>query len=508
MTHVIILAPNAGPPGPKGDLTPEAELIAEEIRLKAAEAEVSAASSKADAELAEVAKDGAEEALALAVSLTGLFGDTAEGLLATNPGQVFGVPVANNPAAVILYANVSGTAVDTGARLPSTSLIEAIGISDQDTSLTGLSFFMYDAKRRISWLATDMSGGPTPYGLKRIGAGLNADNTPALSDAGLSALPDVNNRSFAIVDSTGRFSDIELGFDGHVTERVIALWSKRLKIAGLGPSGPNISCPGDSLTFGSGGDGTSYPSVLQSLMPDRIVRNLGVGGETSRTIAGRQGSRPWLAMPEGGAIPSSGSVVVTLTGDDGPVAPLEQGSAGVNPVRIAGVEGVLTKASGVYSFSRSASGSAVPVNFNVPVITEASRATQSDIQIMWWGQNDNTNDATDIIGRQKAAITWMLGTDKRWLVIGLTTSTAVYRAPMEAQFLRAFGRRFINMREYLSSAAAMQDAGLTPTQADLDLMAAGSVPWSLRVDSTHLNAAGYILVANYIYKRILEMGWI
>lgn len=48
---------------------------------------------------------------------------------------------------------------------------------------------------------------------------------------------------------------------------------------------PGIVCFGDSLTFGSGGDGVSYPSVLEeNLERDRIyipVSNLGIGGENT-----------------------------------------------------------------------------------------------------------------------------------------------------------------------------------------------------------------------------------
>lgn len=68
------------------------------------------------------AADRAEAAADLALALSGIYADTAEGLLATDPGQVFGVPVANDLSSVILYANVAGSAVDTGARLPSTEI--------------------------------------------------------------------------------------------------------------------------------------------------------------------------------------------------------------------------------------------------------------------------------------------------------------------------------------------------------------------------------------------------
>src|SRR5690606_8778503 len=69
-------------------------------------------------------------------------------------------------------------------------------------------------------------------------------------------------------------------------------------------SGPDIVCWGDSMTAGAGGGGTSYPSVLESLIktinPNANVRNSGVGGENSVTIAARQGGNPFVIRVDGG----------------------------------------------------------------------------------------------------------------------------------------------------------------------------------------------------------------
>ena len=60
---------------------------------------------------------------------------------------------------------------------------------------------------------------------------------------------------------------------------------------------PGIVCYGDSLTYGSGGEGVSYPSVLEEcLRKNRIyipVVNMGIGGENTVTIAGRAGAIPF-----------------------------------------------------------------------------------------------------------------------------------------------------------------------------------------------------------------------
>lgn len=72
------------------------------------------------------AADRAEAAAALALSLSGIYTDTAAGLAATTSDQVFGVPVANDLSSVILYENLAGVAVDTGARLPSTEGVKEL----------------------------------------------------------------------------------------------------------------------------------------------------------------------------------------------------------------------------------------------------------------------------------------------------------------------------------------------------------------------------------------------
>lgn len=277
-------------------------------------------------------------------------------------------------------------------------------------------------------------------------------------------------------------------------------------------SGPDVVASGDSLTAGAGGGGTSYPAELQALVDTMPVpgevKNFGVGGERSETIAGRAGGRPWLASVVGGRIPASGEVQVQLSADTGEdVLPLLQGANGVNPVTIGGVTGNLSRRGDDYWFTREQAGTEVVAPAPLGMVTAGSQDLRDDILVMWWGTNDGTNDATAIIDRQRATVESMTVGDRRYLVLGLTTGDAEYRRPMEAQFLSAFGRRFVNVREHLTTPAVLAAAGIQPSAADLQQMSAGRVPGVLRVDDTHLNAAGYRLVAGLVWQRMTELGW-
>ena len=72
----------------------------------------------------------------------------------------------------------------------------------------------------------------------------------------------------------------------------------------------NILCWGDSLTAGAGGNGTTYPKTLQTLLGSLYsVQNFGVGGENSLGISARQGGIPVL-LKRDVTLPATTDVVI------------------------------------------------------------------------------------------------------------------------------------------------------------------------------------------------------
>jgi hypothetical protein len=362
------------------------------------------------------------------------------------------------------------------------------------------AFVVVDEGGRRTWIEAALDGGLTDHAAAKIGEHIVG---AVEQDSAITGL------SFAVVDEDGRRTWIEATEAGGPSDYAVAALRSALVADTVFASGPDIACSGESLTAGSGGSGTTYPAVLSALT-GRTVYNLGVGGETSATIAGRTGGRPWLATVAGNEIPASGGVTVTLAGDEGiAVAPLVGGSAGVNPVTIAGVTGTLSLSSGVYTFTRTTAGDAVPVQWAAPVITYSIANRRADITIMWWGQNGGYNgDPAVLIGQQRATIEALTPLDKRWLVLGIPTGTAASQAAIETALLQQYGRRFVNVRQLMATTAALDEAGITPTSQDTTDIAAGTIPTSLRVDSTHFNAAGYTVLAGRVYDRLQEMGWL
>jgi lysophospholipase L1-like esterase len=94
----------------------------------------------------------------------------------------------------------------------------------------------------------------------------------------------------------------------------------------------------------------------------------------------------------------------------------------------------------------------------------------------------------------------------KYVILGLTTGTASSRSGLETAMVNFYGDKYINLREYLS-ADGIYDAGLRPTEKDLEAMKVGSVPPSLLSDSVHLNSYGYTLIGNLVYKRMMELGY-
>ena len=58
---------------------------------------------------------------------------------------------------------------------------------------------------------------------------------------------------------------------------------------------------------------------------------------------------------------------------------------------------------------------------------------------------------------------------------------------------------------------ALNDAGIEPTETDLQFLGEGKIPLSLNCsteDTTHLSDVGYTLLAKQVYQKLLELGYI
>lgn len=354
--------------------------------------------------------------------------------------------------------------------------IESVGVSIQET-VDG-SCFLVDKNQQLSWFGVGKDG-----------------EIPAYTQKCILDLIDSSDFSFvpSFVKSTYQTP----------TKKVI--------------SGPDIVCWGDSMTAGAGGNGTTYPGVLKTLMQNAgstaNTYNMGVGGETSPTICARQGGNPFLINVTGGIIPASTTpVTVTLEQINGEtVRPLLQGSTTWTGV-LDGIAGVLNlvepsgssaswQADNYYTFARTAAGTQITIDRPKPFYLDVAAPRLGDIHIIWIGQNGPSTARA--ISDAKAIIQRMQALDKRYLVISKPTSTDAD----DSLFFAEFGRRFVAARKYLVQ-YGLQDAGITPTAQDNTDIANGIVPTSLRADAVHWTAQGYTILANLLFNRIKELGWI
>lgn len=300
------------------------------------------------------------------------------------------------------------------------------------------------------------------------------------------------------IKNTGQLADITQDING--TDDII-LW-------------------GDSMTAPASGYGDIFAPITS-----KVVRNAGVGGESSIGVCARQGAIPFMLLPDGNVIPASGGVPVTIVE---PVStyPMLQGDGipdGIVVGTLAGVEGTLSlakvgepwahDAGDVYTFTRTVNGDAVSVPRATPFITNFSELRRKDIAVIWIGRNNLT--AKDrIIADIKAMVKHMSASNPRFIIMGVTTAKREVTASTNYVAIRAlndalyleYGKRFIDVHTHLTTYGLL-DAGIPATTADTADISLGVVPISLRVDTVHLNTAGKTVVANLVAERLKELGW-
>lgn len=288
-----------------------------------------------------------------------------------------------------------------------------------------------------------------------------------------------------------------------------------------------IICWGDSLTAGTGGDGTTYPAVLQQLIQDNLipetlsdsfeveVLNMGVGGEDTNTILGRNGAIPFV-VAENLVIPARAEPVeIRFQSAAGKaVAPLRQGTAGIEWVEMNGVSGELnidqesyTSSEYSYTFTRKDVGDPIEIPAGTPILTSGSVVGTDYFTVIFMGENGGYDTYGELIAQQRAIIEHQEKNKDCFIIIGLHTGTAKERADLEATMKAEYGDKYINLREYMCT-EGLRDAGLLPTSEDEEMMEKGMTPASLMIsDKCHFNEYGYKLIGNLIYNRMDELGY-
>ena len=283
-----------------------------------------------------------------------------------------------------------------------------------------------------------------------------------------------------------------------------------------------VDCYGDSFTHAG-----VYETTLASLISENIryakVNNYGVSGQKTAGILRRFGSIP-MPIYEKFTIPASGSVTIKV------YTPYEVSSyyglepeavhANVNPVIIAGVKGNITDETSLennvkqYTFTRLESGSAVNVSKNTIVGTKGMYERLPDVTVFYAGTNDDIDSKKTLILDELKKATERVSNGK-FLVLGLHKERSEYGIDFTIQdvinfnkgLLDTFGSKFIDVLSYMNE-CALSDAGITPTQEDIQRISEGKCPRSITTDGLHFTTKGYELVGLLIYRSILSNGYI
>ena len=153
-------------------------------------------------------------------------------------------------------------------------------------------------------------------------------------------------------------------------------------------SGKRVVCFGDSLTVGTGGEGTTMPDTIAKLSGAEVL-NYGGYGESASCIAARQGGNPQYLV-EDIVIPADTTPVrAQCSGKYGYEMLLVFADAGINNVMLNGIEGTYTMVDDERCFTRLTPGEEVKVPAGTQLFTHAMLDKRDDdILVIWAGSNN------------------------------------------------------------------------------------------------------------------------
>lgn len=313
---------------------------------------------------------------------------------------------------------------------------------------------------------------------------------------------------------------------------------------------PGIVCWGDNTTAAVSGL-LNYPYVLQTYINTYLcdiydlsssidnatdftrldwskynisipVVNMAAGKESTYTIMGRAGVDPYIVSTEFIIPAETEPVEINFTSSEGKtVTPLTGGDAGVNNVKIAGIEGKLSLTtddnsySGIlrYSFTRLTPGIETTVPEGTVIETASEGLYRDYIHVVMIGMYGEYDNADDLVQQVRTLLSRQAQNPERFIILGpyahntYSSSSSAVEA-VDNAMLAAFGNRYISVRKYLIGDGYI-DAGKTPTYEDTSYINQELIPPSFKVSSRsqELNSLAHRLIGKLIYTRMDSLGY-
>ena len=307
----------------------------------------------------------------------------------------------------------------------------------------------------------------------------------------------------------------------------------------------------DLEALGSTVNGGSYRSVLKNLIQTKLqlekytVYNLGVGSETSATIACRANTASYYFYIDTAATLTDAPIVIDLKQNkdlnldglrEGVLRRPDTSGGYISLVYMTGkdesgnevtVKGNLTCTLSsdapagtqlyncdykylVYTFTRT-DGNTNKIVFDqyTRVVTEASVVLDGKTCIIFMGENGGYNKDNATIIKQQEEMLEACGNPEYFLIISSTSKTTAARQSLNDALTERWGEHYINMGNVLNSSRdSYEFAGYSEEAivSVLDNIIEGSVTELLLADGCHPNAVGYTVIANAMFERLYNLG--
>lgn len=268
-----------------------------------------------------------------------------------------------------------------------------------------------------------------------------------------------------------------------------------------------ITCWGDSYTIAPNDIIPSYAGILSQLS-SRYVYNVGTPLDGLKVIAGRQGGVPLVTTPF--IIPADKTPVeIAVDSSAGGRQYLDfTKNAGLNPVKIAGVSGVISKIDDKYYFTRDASGNQVMVLEPAEISTRAMDLRRDDICVFFVGSDSMVDEPEKMVEIYKSMVEYLDGGNRAYIVVSPIVGDPAKLDVVDRILAQEFGENYLNLRKYFcNDLDETFVVGLT--KEEKDEMLRGIIPERYFTDSgkDYLSQMGAEITGTVIYNKLAELGY-